>query len=476
MSSCLIKNGNVLLTKGREISFAKVDILVEGNRISRIESEIELDKPHIVQLVDASGSIVTPGFVDAHRHVFQSQLRSTVSNHTLLEYCAHLLQGRMIFLDEDDMYLSQLSGLIEAVNCGVTTIMDHSHAVTTVGRARQCIKATIESGIRSIYCAAPFAIPESLNPLILPDMTVLHAEQISMIKELGEESPLGGHDNDGRVRLGLGFDTMHHVSQEICRDVLNYAVRKDLNVTMHDVPRYNLPSLDFLRHNNMPLPKVTLSHTCDPEPGDIGWIKEKQVGIVCTPESEMAMSHGHPSAFDFYRAGCRIGLGVDSPAICSGDPFFTMRLALQERRVRENAAYHARGKLPDVVPARTDEILYMATQGGAAAIHMENEIGSLEVGKLADIVLIRTDSPSMIASVDYSAALVTHYMVSDVHAVMINGEWVKRDGELKRINWNTLKEELRQNRASLENRWQGVNWESNKSDLKTLWGLGSVLE
>ena len=477
MPSYLIKNGHVLqFGDQKQTTFPKLDVFVEGQRISKLGSNLAVEKSDTVEVVDATGCIVTPGFVDAHRHVFQSQLRSTVGNHTLLDYCAHLLQGRMVFLDEKDMYLSQVSGLAEAINCGVTTVMDHSHAVTTPERARQCIKATVESGIRSVYCAAPFAIPQSLNPMVLPDMTIQHGKQIEMIKELAKEKPLGGPGNDGRLCLGLGFDTMHYIPAEVAHDVLKFAVDNDLRTTMHDVPRYNLPSLQFLRDKNMPLPKITLSHTCDPQPDEIHWVHEKQIGIVSTPESEMAMSHGHPSAFDFHRADCRVGLGVDSPAICSGDPFFTMRIALQEKRVRENATYHARGKLPDNVPANTDDVLYMATLGGARAIHMEDEIGSLEAGKLADIVLIRTDSPSMIASVDYSTALVTHCMASDVDSVMINGEWVKRAGQLKKVKWDTLKETLRHNRASLEDRWTTVDWEMNKSDLKDLWGIRATLE
>lgn len=476
MATCLIKNGHVLLFNDKkETSFPNIDILIEGNRISKLGPNLTTDKP--VEVVDASGFIVAPGFIDAHRHVFQSQLRSTVSNHTLMDYCAHLLQGRMVFLDEHDMYLSQLSGLAEAINCGVTTVMDHSHAVTTLDRARQCIKATVESGIRSIYCAAPFANPQSLNPLKLGDMAASHAKQIDMIKELAREQPLGGPQNDGRLRLGLGFDTMHHIPKDIVLDVLNFAIENDMNVTAHDVPRYNLPALKFLRDNKLPLRKVTLSHTCDPTPDEVQWIQaNSQVGVVCTPESEMAMGHGHPSAFDFHRANCRVGLGIDSPAICSGDPFFTMRIVLQEKRVRENTTYHVRGKIPNIVPARTDEVLYMATLGGAECLHMEKEIGSLEIGKLADIVLIRTDSPSMVGSVDYGAALVTHCMASDVDSVMVNGEWVKRKGQLTKVDWNTLKVKLQNNRDSLEPRWAKVDWEENKCDLKSLWGLNGVLE
>ncbi|KIW81884.1 hypothetical protein Z517_04910 [Fonsecaea pedrosoi CBS 271.37] len=477
----LIKNGRVLTwDQDRKSSFPQLDILVEGGLITQIGPDINVEAKDAasVQFIDAADCIVTPGFVDPHRHVFQAQLRSTVSNHTLLEYCAHLLQGRMTFLGPEDMYLSQLSGACEALFCGVTTVMDHSHVVVTPDHARRCIQATIESGIRSVYCASPFAIPTSLNPMTLPDMTVHHAKQIELFKTLWRQQPLGGPGNDGRVTLGLGFDTMHWIPEAEAREILAFTRDHDVPVTCHDVPRYNLPSLAFLRDKAMPLPpQMTLSHTCEPSAGDIEFVRTRQIGIVSTPESEMAMSHGVPSAFDFHRSpGCRIGLGIDSPAICSGDPFFAMRLALQQERMRANAAFHARGKLPDLIPARTDDVLYMATLGGAAAMHMEDKIGSLEVGKCADMVLVRTDSPSMAGSVDFSAALVTHAAAADVDTVMVNGEIVKRAGKLVKVDWDDLKVKLAANREALEQKFQAVDWEWNKNDLKDLWGVRGVLE
>lgn len=390
--------------------------------------------------------IVTPGLVDGHRHVFQSILRSTASNHSLVDYFDSLLQGRMTFLDANDMYLSQVAGLAEAISSGVTTVMDHSHVVTTEERARRCIQAIVESGIRSIYCVSPFAIPVKLNPLTFPDMVAHHAAQIELFKTLPKELPLGGSASDGRLTLGLGFHTIHHNGLEVARDVMKHACDNNIPVTMHDVPRCNLPSLAFVRANwgaENELPALTLSHTCDPSSEDIDYVKQRQIGIIATPDSEMSMGHGNPSSFDFYCAGYRrIGLGIDSPAICNSDMNALMRLTLHQARLRSNVKYHARKKLPSVVAASTDKVLYMATLGGAAAVHREKDIGSLEVSKLADIVLWKTDTPSLIGTVDFSAALVTHAAPSDVDSVMINGEWVKRNGRLLRIDWDDLKVQL----------------------------------
>ncbi|KAF2098049.1 Metallo-dependent hydrolase [Rhizodiscina lignyota] len=476
MPSYLIKGGNVLQwDANKNATFPQLDVLVEGQRISKIGPNLEGEGAN-VEVIDALDCIVSPGLIDGHRHVFQSQLRTTVANATLLEYCSDLLQGRMTFLDADDMYISQLSGTTEALWCGVTTVMDHSHVVTSPERAEKCIKATIESGIRSIYCVATFALPSSLNPMVFPDMDVQHAEQIALFKKLSAEKPLGGPSNDGRVTLGLGYDTINHRSMDEARGILQYAKDNDITVTFHDVERFNLSSLETLRTHNLPLPKITLSHTCDPDETRVNFVKENGIGVVSTPESELSMSHGYPAAFQLQRAGCRVGLGVDSPAICSGDIFFAMRLALQNQRGRTNAEYHARGKVPDKIREQVDDVLYMGTLGGAEAVHRDADIGSIEPGKFADIIIIRTDSPSMVSSVNLGAAMVTNTHASDVSTVMVNGEIVKKDGKMLRVNWDELKTKLRENRKKLEPRWKDVDFAMSKRELKGFWYLQDVME
>jgi cytosine/adenosine deaminase-related metal-dependent hydrolase len=475
MTQYLLKGGNVLqFDAEKRTYFPKLDILVEGNIISKVGPNLQASPG--TEVIDATHHIVSPGFIDGHRHVFQSQLRTTVADHVFIDYCAHLLQGRMTFLDADDMYLAQLGGATEAIWSGVTTVMDHSHVVTSRERAEACIKATIESGIRSIYCVAPFANPISLNPMVMPDMDQQHPKQIELFKSLASQSPLGGPANDGRLTIGLGYDTMNHRPAEEAHQTLQFAKDNNIPVTVHDVERFNLPSLEFLMKHSLPLPDITLSHTCDPDQTRIDFLRNNGIGVICTPESELAMSHGYPSAFQLHREGCRVGFGIDSPAICSGDMFFAMRLALQTERARRNASYHARNKLPNEIGARVDEVLYMGTLGAAEAIHREKEIGSLEPGKLADIVLIRTDSPSMVSAVNYAPAIIMHSHPTDVATVFVNGEIVKKEGKLMRVDWESLQKKLRESREILERRWAGVDWAMTKSELADLWLLTDILE
>jgi len=108
------------------------------------------------------------------------------------------------------------------------------------------------------------------------------------------------------------------------------------------------------------------------------------------------------------RRGCKTGLGVDSSASCSGDMFSAMRICLQTQRALDNHELALHGKLLKRLRATVDQVLYMATPGEAEAMHMGSEIGSIEVGKHADVVIISTNSPCTVGSGNLAAALTRH--------------------------------------------------------------------
>jgi cytosine/adenosine deaminase-related metal-dependent hydrolase len=475
MPKYLLKGGNVLqFNADKQATFPKLDVLIEDNKIAKVGSDLAADSG--VEVIDAHGHIVSPGFIDGHRHVFQAQLRGTVADHGFIDYCAHLSQGRMAFFSADDMYLAQLAGLSEAVWAGVTTVMDHSRCIGSKERSDKVIKATVESGARCVLCVCPFASPESFNPTVMPDMDVEHPKQVALFKDLVGETPLGGASNDGRVTLGLAYDTISRRDVAEGREILQYCKDKNIPVTVHDVERFGLFSFDFVKNNNLPIPKLTMSHSCEPKEDKVAFIRENNIAVVSTPETEMAMGHGHPSCFDLMRAGCRVGLGVDVPGFCSGDMFAAMRLALQNQRARENADYHTRNKLPNVLKTRVDHVLWMGTQGGAAAIHQEDKIGSIEEGKLADVVLIKAESPSTVSSMNHGATVVLHCNANDVDTVFVNGEIVKKDNKLLKVDWPKLCKELGEHRLELEKKWHGVDWEGSKDELVKAWHFDGILE
>ena len=474
--SILVRGGRVLQYDGKKnTSFPKLDVLLEGSIISKIAPVIPVGPE--TRVIDATGKIVCPGFVDSHRHLFQSHIRTSVANQTLLEYCGHLLLGRVIFYEPQDVYLAQLGAATEAIYCGVTTVLDHSHIQLSEEHIKQCIGASIESGIRSVYCFAPYGLPESVNPLKFSDKQhELHQKQLALFYKLAEQSPLGGSQNDGRLTLGLGYDGIEYRPVEDTRKLLEFAHNRKYPITFHDCHRQGMPSMKFLRENELLSDTMVLSHFNFPSEEDWEAAKAYGVGISSTPESEMQMSHGWPEAFPAMRHGCKVGLGVDSSAICSGDLFSAMRICLQTQRALDNHELASRNKLPKRLQATVDQVLYMATLGGAEAIHMESDIGSIEVGKRADIVIINTDSPCMVAANNLAAAIVLHASPSDVESVVINGELVKENGTLLKVDWQKLKNKLLENAEELNARWKNVDWDRNTDELAVAWHAADKLE
>jgi cytosine/adenosine deaminase-related metal-dependent hydrolase len=474
-SSVLLQGGRVLIFDSeKKATFPVLDVLLEGAIISKVE-------PHITaqpgtKIIDAHGKLICPGFIDTHRHLFQSHIRTSVANQTLLEYCGHLLFGRVLFYTPQDVYLAQLGGATEAIHCGVTTVLDHSHIQISEEHIQQCIKASIDSGIRSIYCFAPYGLPESVNPLQFShNPKELHQRQLDLFYKLSEQLPLGNSQNDGRLTLGLGYDGIEYRPIEDTKKVLEFAQARDYPITFHDCNRYGMSAMKFLRANNLLSDTMVLSHFTFPTEEDFEAVRAHGVGIASTPESEMQMGHGWPEAFPAMRHGCKTGLGVDSSAICSGDMFSAMRICLQMQRARDNHELACMGKIPKQLQATVDQVLYMATLGGAEAIHRESDIGSIEVGKRADIVVVSTDSPSMVASCNPAAAFVLHASPSDVESVFINGEMVKENGKLTKVDWPTLKQELEENIKELEERWKHVDWSRNTHELAEVWSMTDKL-
>jgi cytosine/adenosine deaminase-related metal-dependent hydrolase len=475
-NSILLRGGRVLqFDSQNNATFPILDVLVEDTIISKIARHIAAGPD--TQVIDAGGKIVCPGFVDSHRHLFQSHIRTSVANQTLLEYCGHLLLGRVIFYKPHDVYLAQLGAATEAIHCGVTTVLDHSHIQLSEEHIAQCIKASIESGIRSIYCFAPYGLPESINPLKFSDKPLeRHQQQLDLFYKLSEQSPLGNPTNDGRITLGIGYDGIEYRPVEDTKKLLEFAHRRKYPITFHDCHRHGMSAMKFLRENNLLSDTMVLSHVTFPSEGDFAAAKAHGVGISSTPESEMQMAHGWPEAFPAMRHGCKTGLGVDSSAICSGDLFSAMRICLQTQRARDNHELASRNKIPKRLQATVDQVLYMATLGGAEAIHMDSDIGSIEVGKRADIVVISTDSPCMVAASNPAAALVLHASPSDVESVIVNGEIVKENGKLLKVDWSNLKHELVENMKELEARWKDVDWSQNTDELAETWYMTDKLE
>ncbi|KAF8590274.1 Metallo-dependent hydrolase, partial [Ramaria rubella] len=376
------------------------------------------------------------------------------------------------------MYWSQLVGACEAVSSGITTVFDHAQGSTSSAHIERCLDATYDSGIRSVFAYSK----------IKPSPWVeWQAEHIHLVGHRIQAS------TDQRVTLGFGYDgLMWEAPADVAASIGIAKVAGSHLTTAHFVPtHFARPLTDVHAATNALAPDVVLAHFNHASPSDVALVKLLGVGIACTPETELAMGHGQCAVFDCAAQGIKAGLGVDAHIMCSGDIFAQMRLALQSARsIRAASLYFGNAYGQPAEPARqvprftvhtAAQMVRFATLGGAETLNMSERIGSLDVGKLADIILISLESPNMLGVTSDNEALVAAMVVlanaSDVKTVVINGEIVKYDGVLKRVRWSDVVSKFHAQHKKLDAKLKQAggttDWDKKLEFLREAWGLSS---
>ena len=228
-------------------------------------------------------------------------------------------------------------------------------------------------------------------------------------------------------------------------------------------------------------PDVLLSHATNLSAADIERLNKARASISSTPDTELQMGHGDIVCF---REGCFgiSSLGIDCHSNNSGDMVSQMRLALQHERSSRNSKIIAEGKSTLSLNLFVQDAFALGTIKGARAIQMEDKLGSIKVGKLADLVIFDGNSPGMICATeeDPVAAIVLHSSVRDIDTVIVDGEIRKQDGNLlpttinpslpdvtipqQTVGWSQVARKLVSSRENIEN----ARKESNADDSEFL--------
>ncbi|KAI0776153.1 Metallo-dependent hydrolase [Trametes elegans] len=462
MASKYLLKGGIIATCVQGSDGARVykaDVLVEGSTITRIEENIQAEDD--VELVDCENKWITPGFVDTHRHLFMTVLRANHCDYLLSEYFVKMswflrrtVQGD---LTPEEVAIGTLAGCLDALHNGVTTVLDHFHAALTPAHADAALRAVLESGARVIWAPARQSAPTQLFPHIEYGHEPAAGEwQRAKLQELGALDG-GKLRPDGRVTLGLAYDALWQGPLEMHQEYLAFARALPVAViTAHVVQ--NTQILQW-RDGGLLGSDVVFSH-CNiladrPALDDEMWaaLKDSGAAIGATPVDELGMAHGNPVALDALKRGVKCGLGVDATSINSGDMFSQMRAALQWARGRDHE--HIRlNKLaaPFHNKYSSADAFNLATLGGAEALSLAHLIGSVEVGKRADLLVFDAESVNLAGAADPVAGVVFHAASEDVELVFVDGEIVKRGGRLVR-DWVPVAKELRQRAKEIRERW-----------------------
>jgi cytosine/adenosine deaminase-related metal-dependent hydrolase len=438
MPATLIRGATILTMDPALGDLAQGDVLVEGEVIRAVGPSIDASD---CEVIDAAGMILSPGFVDTHRHVWQTQLRGVAADWTLYDYTLNMRMGFGSLYGPDDAYLGNHAGALEALDAGITTVVDHSHIMNSPEHADEALRGLVESGIRAVFCYGLYPNP-SHDPFRLdfdPGWRFDDARRIRRDKLASDAA---------RVRFGLApsevtATPLEQIERELAAARELAALRVSCHVSMG---RWDLGARIVARLADAGAlgPDLLFVHGSTLTGDELAAIAASGASISCTPETELQMAMGRPVFARARAAGARPSLGVDIVSNFSGDMFAQMRLLLQSERGFDN---EARGGPPRALELRTRDVLALATIEGARAAGLDRTTGSITAGKQADLVLTRTDSTHMAAVCDPVAALVLYADAGDVDSVWVGGDLLKRSGTLVghhgRLDWPRVRDCLR---------------------------------
>jgi cytosine/adenosine deaminase-related metal-dependent hydrolase len=399
------------------------DILIEDDRISAIGAKLEA--PGAV-VIDAAGMIAIPGLINAHMHTWQTGLRGVAGNWTVLEYFKNMHAGLATLFTPEDIYIANLVGGINQINCGTTTLADWCHNNPTPAHTDRGIDGIAESGIRATFFhGSPKPDPK---PGQKPFWEVPHPR--SEVERLLKTRFTG---KDGLMSLGLAILGPHYSTYEVAVDDFKLAREFGLIASMHCAgAAARVPDgWDRLAKDGLLGDNNNIVHGNDLTDAQLKFMLDKGVTFSLTPETEMFQGHGFAITGRLRKLGAQPSLGVDLESCVGGDMFTVARMAMASQRAFDNAESKAtQNKLPDTSTITAREALAWITIEGAKMLKQESRIGSLTPGKQADVVLIRASDLNMQPLHDPVTAVVTQTSLSNIDTVLVAGEVKKRGGKL----------------------------------------------
>ncbi|KAF2097796.1 amidohydrolase [Rhizodiscina lignyota] len=402
------------------------DLLIEGSTIAKIGKDIQ--PPSGAKVIDCTGKIGSPGFISTHHHLFQTQLKGRHANHTLVPYLA---PGSFIasLYTLEDTFWGELSGALEAIDAGTTTVVDHTCVNNSPDYSRTAVQALITSGLRCIYCYCPPRTVSNWSPFTFGD-DFQCSWMMENFKTLAAQGPYG----NGRVEIGFAHDGGFLPPEALIslHETVRAAPAK--LITSHAVGGamrgYAPSAIQALDKHGVLGPDYVLSHADFPKEGDAEKLAKSGASVSTTTNTELQM--GWPPVAleaEFYD---HASLGIDCHSWGSASIVTQMNQLLQWKRCDRGKELDKEGKWGRSVGPSVEQVFNLGTIGGAKAVGIPDQIGKLKAGMKADILIFDGTSPAMLAAAeeDPVAAIVLHSSVRDIGSVIVDGVIRKEGGKM----------------------------------------------
>jgi 5-methylthioadenosine/S-adenosylhomocysteine deaminase len=414
----LIKGGLVLSMDPAIGDLPRGDVLIDGDRIVEVGRDLTATD---AEVIDATGMIVMPGFVDTHRHIWEGLLRNIGTDVPLegrSSYISHVLHKLAPAFRPEDAYIGDLVSALGAIDAGITTLLDWSHIQGSPAHTDAVVQALNDSGLRAVFAYG------------FPWWGKWEERQPSWFVRAATEH---FSTKDQMVTLALAAPGPEFTDFEVSRDHWKLAREADARITTHvGVGSYGLDGkVQEMGEAGLLGPDTTYIHCTTLNDTEIQMIVDTGGTVSLASPVEMMMGHGMPPIQKFLDRGLSPSLSVDVETNVPSDMFNQMRsvLALQGAQASDG----------EKTPLESRDVLACATIVGAAANGLEDKVGSLTPGKQADVILLRTDRMNVTPLNDPATAVVVGMDTSNVDTVLIAGRVMKRHGELLYVDWPAVK-------------------------------------
>jgi len=421
----LIRGGIVLTQDDSLGELPEADVLVEGDRIVEVGRDLSADGARVIE---AKGDIVIPGFIDTHRHTWETCLRTCAPDFPLITYFSAILDKFAPHYRPEDVHSATLWGSLECLNAGITTLVDWAHIMNTPDHADASIQALQESRIRSVF-AYGFPNTSLVDWWFGPDYTgsVLTSDGADARRIKAQYFS----SDEGRITMGLATRGPGFCKPEVVRHDWELAKELGVNITVHvgmDRFGYTKGQITALRDMDLLYPGTTYVHASHFTDEEWALVRDSGGNVSFAPQIEIQMGHGWAPAVTAVEYNVPIGLSSDVATTAPADQFTQMHAIFgSERGRRHQAAWEDNldglEASPGLITSR--EVLRWATLGGAEVAGIADRTGSITPGKKADIVILDGGAVNMAPIIDPVGAVVCAADISNVRTVLVDGEVVK---------------------------------------------------
>ncbi len=424
MALTLIENGAIVTVDDAQHVYQQGYVFVEDDRIAAVgpgEAPVSLRRSADTT-IDATLMAVMPGMINAHSHLFQTFIRGLADDKPLLEWLKAAIWPVAQALTEEDAYVAAMVGLVENLRGGATSVIDHQYIHTEPGNDDGVCRAAEESGIH--FLLARGWADMDYHPAFMETAERI-VDETSRLREMWQ-----GRAN-GRIRVEFGplipwgcsdatMTQTHALSQEWGAGTHIHVAETRIEVDMNLAKRGNR-HIEWLAEVGALGPDMQLVHSVWLSDHEIDLIARHHAVVVHCPVSNMYLASGVARVPEMRQQGITIALGSDGPG--SNNCQDMLELLKTTALLHKVTTLNAMVLLPE-------DVLWMACRGGAEAFGQPDLVGSLEVGKKADIVLIDMDTPLAMPVHRVPSAIVYNCSARDVDTVLVDGRMLMRHKEI----------------------------------------------